>query len=279
MEDTEESSDRMEHPALSSSLIELVTHARQAFSLAEALSDGCGFRRLSGEEVAVLQQHGNFADSWDDVWVNETWDRDSASRVRGCRFLGKCLLGKFREQLQAEHVRSTLPSGLYNCTFAGVCVLEDECLVQDVCMVSDALVGARAVLMGCGSVTGGSRSSFGNGQMISVGVSTKGRAVPACYGIDYPTYCALALDRSNMVLFASIREHVDRVTEAVSSEISIIGQHAQLHRCNRVVNAVVGPHAKMFDAVVEESTVRVRETVPVSELSLTYHLHCRWVRS
>lgn len=109
------------------------------------------FRPLSSEEIAVLEQQGNFASDWSRVSIS---DDTYLSQIRQNRFFGHVCLGTFGLQ---EHVVDHLvvPEGVYNSTLRDVTV-GNHCSVQNVGYLSGYMIGDYVVLSSVNEMTFGS---------------------------------------------------------------------------------------------------------------------------
>lgn len=207
-------------------------------------------RSLRTPEVQQLQRQGNSAEDWSRVRAAEDFD---ASRVWNSHFLGHVLLGSFVRKVAVDGLE--VPAGVYGSRVAN-CVIGHDALVQDVKLLNRYVVGVDAVLFDCGSITCDTRTAFGNGAVLSLGLECGGRDVPVFAEIDVSTAAAVACQRTPRDFQAEFAHAVAEYTARASCPIGIIEHGAVVCHTPRVKNSYVGPCARIDSAtLVADSTL------------------------
>jgi hypothetical protein len=122
-------------------------------------------RPLNASEIEVLKANGCWSAEWSGVKVLGS---TTPERIHRCTFQGTVVLGPFKGTVPLE-AGVELPTGLYGSTIVD-CIITDNALVHDTSLLARCLLGARAVVMGCGTVMCTGNTSYGNGIELPVGV-------------------------------------------------------------------------------------------------------------
>jgi hypothetical protein len=241
---------RVRAAAAKSELLHAVASVRHDGGLRLALG-GATIRRLSATEISRLEQLGNEADAWSNVWVADGFDPE---RVRRCCLHGVVVLGRFAGLVcVAEDV--ALPAGVYNSNLADSVVGHDAC-VRDVRLLAKYVLGAGAVVFDCGTIACAGKTAFGNGQYLRLGPETGGREVPAFAELDVETAAACTRQRRRSALFARYAATVARYKARATGARGVIERGARLRAVPDLRNTYVGPHAVIEGAsTVTESTL------------------------
>lgn len=181
-------------------------------------------RPLHDEEIHQLVAHGNVAEDWKCVLVHPDFRPEC---VWHSRFLGPVILGPCRGTVRVHDV--PLPTGIYRATLREVVVGADA-LVQDVSLADHVLVGPRAAVVGVRRLVGQS-SSYGNGHLLHLGVTTGERKVPVfaeCLYQDLVDVIRGRLDREAWTLVAQ------RYTDGCRWAYSVVGAGARVLDCGLV---------------------------------------------
>jgi hypothetical protein len=200
-------------------------------------------RPLAAAEITRLEALGNSAADWGRVRAADGFD---PATVRQSRFQGDVILGRFTRPVPIAD-SLTLPSGIYQSTLAD-CVIGHDALVQDVRLLAHYVVGPGALLLDCGLVACASRTAFGNGLVLPLGIETGGREVPAFAEIDVPTADHIARSRAQRELLAVYGKLVADYAARASCERGIIGAGAVVRNTPEVHQCYLGPGARVEGA-------------------------------
>ena len=200
-------------------------------------------RALSSEEIKALEKNGNGAADWQRVRVRDGF---RPSKVRGCWFTGEVELGRFEQEVElAGGVR--LGSGVYNADLKDV-VIGDNALILNVGVLAGYVIGAGALIMGCGEVVAARGTAFGCGLQLKVGPETGGREFRAYAEITVDVARRLALARSDQRMLAAYDEAIDEYIQTLADRPGVIGAGARVTSTPRVLNAFIGEGAQVDGA-------------------------------
>ncbi|MFP6613756.1 MAG: DUF4954 family protein [Pirellulales bacterium] len=215
-------------------------------------------RRLSAEEIEQLEVQGNVADDWSRVQVADSFD---AGSVRQSSFHGDVILGHFGDCAPAGG-GAELPCGVYQSVLSN-CVVGSNALVHGVGLLSNYVVGQRAVVYRCNSVTCEGTTAFGNGQELPIAIETGGREVGIFAEIDVQVAAVVARSRSDRKLVDAYTEAVADYTSQATSMRGIIADSAVVRNTTTVRNSYIGRFAVVDGAtLVADSTLLSSEEEP-----------------
>jgi len=199
-----------------------------------------------------LEAAGCWAADWSRVRVAEGFN---PKRVAAVKFFGDVYLGKFQaEEIEADK-GVKFPAGVYHSV---VCdsVISDDALVHNVGVLSNYVVGPKAVVMNCKTVSATAGTAFGNGVEMSIAIETGGREVLSYAELTIPVAEKVTKNRDNKELLAEYADFVAKYVEAVKSPKGIIEEGAKVLNTAKVVNVYVGPYAVIDSATkVSEATL------------------------
>jgi hypothetical protein len=199
-----------------------------------------------------LEAAGCWAADWSKVRVADGF---SPRRVAAVKFFGEVYLGKFTENEIEADKGVKLPAGVYHSV---VCdsVIEDDALIHNVGVLSNYVVGPRAVVMNCKTVSATPGTAFGNGVEMSIAIETGGREVLSYAELSIPVAEKVAKSRDNKELLAEYADFVAKYVDAAKSPKGIIEEGARVTNTAKVLNTYVGPYAVIDGATkVAEATL------------------------
>jgi hypothetical protein len=233
-----------------SELVQAVGQLRADGGLSFALGS-TRLRSLSAEEIRGLESLGNCAEDWSRVGVAENFDW---TRVRHSEFQGSVILGRFSGHRAVEE-GSDLPCGLFYSTLAN-CIIGHDVLIRDVKFLANYIVGPEAVMFDCGSITSASRTTFGNGIAISLGIESGGREVALFAEIDVEIAAAVARRRECQDFQDDYAKAVCGYVSEVVSSRGIIESEAVVRHVPKIRNVYMGRSARVDGAtLIADSTV------------------------
>jgi len=199
-----------------------------------------------------LEAAGCWAADWSKVRVAEGFN---PRRVASVKFFGEVYLGKFTENAVEADKGVTLPAGVYHSVVCD-CVIGDDALIHNVGALSNYVVGPRAVVMNCKTVSATPGTVFGNGVEMSIAIETGGREVLSYAELTIPVAEKVAKSRDNKELLEEYAQFVAKYVEAAKSPKGIIEEGAKVLNTAKVVNVYVGPYAVIDGATkVAEATL------------------------
>lgn len=215
-------------------------------------------RRLTPEEIAVLEKQGNHAENWAIILVCDDF---TPSNIRNSRFFGTCYLGRFTGKHITVHSSISLPSGIYDSILIQSCV-NNECCICNVRGMSNYFIDENAGINNVGILSCSSSAVFGNGQEIVIGIETGGLEVLSfaeltvgfAYGI-----CKNREVQSEYSLF--IRSYVDRCRTG----FGIVNSECRINNCTNILDTLFGTAATCNNAtLVQNASVLSSHEEPTS---------------
>jgi hypothetical protein len=208
-------------------------------------------RALTQDEIERLEALGNWAEDWASVRVADGFD---PATVRHSRFQGEIVLGRFSKPVSLGRKLSLL-AGIYRSTLVD-CAVGNDVLIQDVRLLTRHAIGVGAVILDCGQVVCDDPTSFGNGDVLPLGVETGGREVAAYAEIDVSVASHIARERGDRQLQQDYARLVSEYAKRAVSERGIIGPGAVLRNTPEIRNTYLGAGARVEGATaVIDSTL------------------------
>jgi hypothetical protein len=205
------------------------------------MQEGWMDRKLTPEEIEVMEASGCRSESWDKVHVGEGFD---ARRIHRAVFSGSVRIGSTTGE-------KMLPGGLAMGTGISNAVLHnvhigDEVLIMNVeRYIANYEIGDHALLYEINSLIVDGVSAFGNGIESAVINESGGREVPIIDHLNSHIAFLTATYRYRPKLIERLQDMIDAYVDGVSSKMGSIGAYAQLIGCGMLTDVRVGPWAKL----------------------------------
>ena len=116
------------------------------------------YRHLKLDEIEVLKQHGNTADSWTNVMVPDVFIPELVQR---CSFFGLVRIGRL-EPFYLEFHNLRRPVGLYNSTIISSDI-GNNVVIDNVDFLSHYIIGNDVMIVNTAEIETTDRAKFGNG--------------------------------------------------------------------------------------------------------------------
>jgi len=241
---------KVREAAAHSELVGAVASIRRDGGRHHALGDA-PLRPLYRDEIAQLEQRGNFCNDWSRVTVVDGFDW---RKLTNCSLHGDVLIGRFSSQVRLFEGLE-LPTGIYNATLAN-CVVANDVLIRDVKLLANYVVCNGAVLLNCGAIACAPKTTFGNGISLPIGIESGGRDVAVYAEIDLAVAACVAISRSQHQFLDRYTHAVADYTAQVTSDRGIIEPGAVVRSTTNVRNTFLGAQALLDGATsVADSTV------------------------
>ena len=215
------------------------------------------YRKLSAEEIALLEAAACTAEDWNEVEVAEGFD---ARCVRNVNFSGKIRLGSFGHIFELPGgVRRK--AGIENACLHNVS-LGDGCLVRNVNnYIANYEIGDRCFIENVGVMAVDRESSFGNGVRVSVLNETGGREVTISERLSSQLAYVVALYRHRPEFIAKVEELSAGYADSVRSATGSIGNDTRIVNVQYMSCVRVGEYARIEGAakLVNGSIVSKKE--------------------
>ena len=202
------------------------------------------YRKLSAEEIALLEAAACTAEDWNEVEVAEGFD---ARCVRNVNFSGKIRLGSFGHIFELPGgVRRK--AGIENACLHNVS-LGDGCLVRNVNnYIANYEIGDRCFIENVGVMAVDRESSFGNGVRVSVLNETGGREVTISERLSSQLAYVVALYRHRPEFIAKVEELSAGYADSVRSATGSIGNDTRIVNVQYMSCVRVGEYARIEGA-------------------------------
>lgn len=231
-------------------------------------------RKLTSEEIAILQRQGNSCGDWGSIQVSRGFD---PRWIVGNAFAGACVLGAFSGKELPVETGLRLPTGIYRSTLSDA-VLDDDCLVYECPLIVNYIIGCGAVMSHARAVAG-QAPRFGNGQSITVGPETGGREITGFAELDLTLAAAIATRRSDHALLAACEEKTRAYCDLAACGRGVALPGAIVRNGSAIRDACIGAGAIIDSgALVENATVVGGEDEPtlVAEGALVRDSAVQW---
>ena len=230
------------NPAETSFFREAISISNQAKQSRRSDLDDTTFGNFSSNQIALMESYGNTSANWELVLIQKDLEPLTFLRIRRCTFNGLIFIRNLTGEL--DDVEGTsLPSGLYDSVFTGMCFISESCRVSNTGFVSNLFVGSRVGIISCGSVTCGeyfrpSSESFSEVVAITVGSETGGREVFVSAGMTFLAIC-------EQIFCEKGAASVTSKSCTSKCSFSVIGDSTTILRCDRVHNSHFGPNCRI----------------------------------
>lgn len=218
------------------------------------------YRKLSAQEIALLENAGCTAENWDCVEVSEGFDAES---IRNVNFSGTVRLGS------SGHVFE-LPGGI--CRKAGISdatlhdvTVGDGCLIRNVHnYIANYEIGDRCFIENVGVMVVDGECSFGNGVRISVLNETGGREVTITERLSSHLAYMTALYRHRPEFIANVEKISSDYAASLRSSVGRIGNDVRIVNVQYIAGVRIGDSARVEGAAkLVNGTVVSKPEAPV----------------
>lgn len=218
------------------------------------------YRKLTENEIALLEAQMCTASDWSSVEVSDDFSTDY---VRHTRFSGNIRLGAFRKEftLAGGMVKH---SGIWHATLHNVTVGDDCCIENVNNYIANYTIGDGTFIENVDIILTDGRSSFGNGVEVSVLNETGGREVMIYDKLSAQEAYVMALYRHRPELIGKMREIIGRYVESISSETGTIGSNVTIADAGYIKNVKIGDYCKIEGtARLKNGSINSNEAAPV----------------
>ncbi|MCR5519252.1 MAG: DUF4954 family protein [Bacteroidales bacterium] len=219
------------------------------------------YRKLSNEEISVLQQNGCSAVDWKAIEVADKFDPAYVVRVS---FSGNVRLGRFEKEFTLAGGLKR-HSGISDATLHNVSV-GDNCCIRSVReYIANYDIAEGVLIDNVGRICTDSASSFGNGVKVSVLNETGGREVTIHDCLSAHEAYMIALYRHRPTFVEKMNAIIDAYVSSVRSERGTIGKGAFIAGTDEILNVRVGAAAKVDGAsLLVNGSINSSEDAPVT---------------
>lgn len=200
-----------------------------------------GYRTLTDNEIAKLEQQGCTAKDWRTVEVSDGFSTDY---IRYVRFSGNVRLGAFEKDfpLPGGIVKH---SGLYHVTLHNVTVGDNCCIENVKNYIANYEIGDDCFIENVDIILTDGVSTFGNGVKVSVLNETGGREVSIFDRLTAQSAYLMAVGSHDEDLSKALDRIVESYASAVASSVGRIGNNVTIADAGYIKNVRVGDHCKI----------------------------------
>lgn len=217
-------------------------------------------RKLTPDEIILLQNQLCEADCWDNIQVKEGFDPSHISRVS---FSGSIQLGLF-DTIHTLPGGITRHAGLNNVALHN-CIINDNVYIANIQnYIANYKIGKNTYIQNTHSIYTDGQSSFGNGVDVSVLNETGGREVMIYDKLNAHFAYICSFYRHRPLLIQKMQEMVLSYTHAQTSNMGLIGDNVRILNAGTIKNVRVGNNAEIEGArYLENGSINSNEHDPV----------------
>ena len=218
------------------------------------------YRKLTLEEIAVLQANMCTAADWNDIDVAEDF---SPCHIRYVRFSGNVRLGSFnREFTLAGGIKKH--SGIYYATLHNVTVGDDCCIENVKNYIANYTIGDGTFIENVDIILSDGVSTFGNGVRVSVLNETGGCEVTIFDRLSAHIAYVMVNYRNRPGMISRLESMIDTYVEGIKSDIGTIGCGVTIADAGYIKNVRVGDYCKIEGASkLKNGTINSNSDDPV----------------
>lgn len=239
----------------------------------------------SEDLVQLLEEYGNQCTDWSRVVFHserEAYLWIMSSKIRECTFIveggGYVAFLECWEAYVGDTETEDLPSGVYDTTFRGTCVVSAGCRIAHNELLENVIVYPCACIDRCGRIigTGSDPSSKerlrrGNGTSVDVGPENGGRSVEIFATMGFVKACQMALKDNGEYEPPRKREECDISDEVLGggADLVFVLPNTKVRNCPLLEDCYIGAYANVDSSVLRNCTLNSTRERPV-----TVRYHC-----
>ena len=193
------------------------------------------YRKISKEEISVLEKQNCRADNWSLIEVSDSFDTRNIHQVI---FMGTCRLGNFNCRI------ASVDSGEVNCglnnTLITNCILEDKVLISNVAKLANYHVESDVIIENSGALSVSGETHFGNGLEVAVLNEGGGRELPIFDRLSSQLAYLIVTHRHDQQLIQILKESISNYTGTWKSTMGRIKKGSRISNSNTIQNVWIG---------------------------------------
>ena len=216
------------------------------------------YRKLTNDEIALLEGAGCASDDWSQVQVTDGFD---PAHVRNVSFSGAVRIGALGGTVSVGGV--ALPACLSNATLVG-CDLGDNVRITNVgSHLANYRIGDGAVVTDVGRMTTHPGATFGNGIEIEPVNEGGGRELRIFNELSCQFAYLMCMHRYRPDVVKALDAMVDEYVATVKSDTGEVGKKAVVSHVGEIVDVNIGPYANVTGAAsLKNGTILSEEAAP-----------------
>ena len=209
------------------------------------------FRKLTSEEIRILELGGCSAQTWDSILVSGDFD---PSRVKYSSFFGTVRMGSNTSQAVINGLHR--PCGIYNASLVD-CSIGDNVYIANVgSVIRNYAIEDNVSIEDVSTMTTEGDAAFGNGVSVEVLNETGGREVILFNELNAQIAYVQAFYKHDGEFQKRLQQLIDEYTDAQRSSYGTVAASACVRNCGLIRNVNIGAHALLQGALrLENGTV------------------------
>jgi hypothetical protein len=209
------------------------------------------YRKLTSEEIQILEAQGCSATDWQTIWVKPDFN---ASRIENVRFVGEVQLGKFEGEIEIDR-GITRRSGIYQTTLQN-CTIGDNVYLAQVKNLVNYDVENQVVIENVGTLAVTGETTFGNGTEIAVLNEGGGRELRIYDSLSAQVAYLMVNYRHDATFIQQLEKIIQTNVATKKSRQGTIAAGARVLNCTQIYNVNIGASATIKGALhLEEGTI------------------------
>ena len=202
------------------------------------------YRKLSQEEITIMQSHNCWADDWNNINVKDKFNPNSYNIVR---FSGDIYLGATSSKIELE-AGISIGTGIFNAKIHN-CSVGDDSYISNVNQhIANYDIGNKVVISNIDKIQVVGETTFGNGTKVSVLNETGGRDVVIYDNMSSHVAYLLAMYRNDSVLIERLESMIADYVATVKSTRGTIGNNVNISNTRIIENTKIGNGAQICGA-------------------------------
>lgn len=202
------------------------------------------YRKLTSEEIALLEANRCTADDWNNIEVANGF---SAEYVSETEFSGHNRLGRFEKRFELAG-GITVHSGIYKARLHHVVIDDNVCVREIHNYIANYHIGEDTYIENTNVIVVDGETSFGNGVRVPVMNEGGGREIPIFDGLSAHLAYILTLYRYNHDAISNLQKRIDAYAESQKSDMGEIGSNVRIVNCGMLKNVRIGSYAQIGGA-------------------------------
>jgi hypothetical protein len=200
-------------------------------------------RKLTAEEVKVLEKNGCQSGDWNAVSVGDGFHAD---RVQHCRFIRSVMLGSNTGTLSVNGV--AYPCGISNAVLADTTVSDNVVIRNIGTHILNYTLEAETALVNVAELSCTADTTFGQGIEVDTLNEAGGREVPLSSALTAQTAFLITVYRHRPALVNGLVGLIKEAAEKTRGQKGIVGRGARLLNTGTVRNVLIGPGTQIQGA-------------------------------
>ena len=252
----------------------LVQTCENACNLFQGLTAKSEFRSCDSLTINLLELNGNTADDWSRVFfhIDALLNDKTIKRIHRCTFntnsIGYVVIHSLEGDVSINNI--TMPCGLRDTNFCNSCWISPNCLILSNTIISNVYISEASVITNCGTISGpqnGKTTSFGNGEIITVGPENGGRDIVVNADSEWYDICCR--------VYKFHPESTSSNNKVVSSPFTIICTNSVIMNCANVTECFIGESCHVTSSILQKSTLLSngqKNSIQINNIQLSYGL-------